>query len=259
MRTDDELREQIRQQGFWWHTVELRPGIVTPGQVDGDELLTQFGIPDDLTGKTVLDIGCWDGFYSFECERRGASRVVASDLWEWAGHGEFDLIREELGSAVVPLECSVYDLPDRLWGERFDLVLFFGVLYHLRHPLLGLEAVAACTKPGGLVIVDSLVGGAKDDGQGQVHLAPGAFMNYLGGRKETNDLTNWWAPNPAAVCLMLEEVGYRRIWIGPYYDPGRPRCVFHAVKASDEDCMEHAAEERRIEHQVNRYGPRGDM
>ena len=89
----------------------------------------------------MLDIGCWDGLFSFECERRGAERVVAADLWENAGRDAFDFAREELGSKVEPLECDVYDLPGKLGGERFDLVLFLGVLYHLRHPLLGLEKV----------------------------------------------------------------------------------------------------------------------
>ena len=156
-RTDDELREAIREHQFWYHSMELRPGITTPGIAQEHFVLNMLGIPEDLSGMTVLDIGCWDGFFSFECERRGAARVVSADLWDNAGREGFDLAREELGSKVEPLECSVYDLPGKLGGERFDLVLFLGVLYHMRHPLLALEQLAATVKPGGLAIVDTVV------------------------------------------------------------------------------------------------------
>ena len=149
MRTDDELRAALKQH-FWYHCIELRPGIVTPGLAGGAHSLPYYGIPEDLSGKSVLDIGCWDGFFSFECEKRGAERVVAADNWENAGRDAFDFARTELGSKVEPLECDIYDLPDKLGGERFDVVLFLGVLYHLRHPLLALEKVAACHQAPGV-------------------------------------------------------------------------------------------------------------
>jgi tRNA (mo5U34)-methyltransferase len=241
VRTDDELRTAVSEY-YWWHRIELRPGIVTPGQSPPiGPVLSRLG---NLTGKTALDIGCWDGLYSFECERRGAVRVVASDLWEWAGHGAFDLAREELGSAAVPLECDVCDLPSRLGGERFDLVLFLGVLYHMRHPLLALEAVAACTKPGGKIIVDTLVGG---DLETRVPL-----MRFLPSDEIAGDATNWWQPNVAAVCEMLADVGYEEIYAGPYYDcPPTLRGVFHAVKASDAHCLERAEADYRVRHQAD--------
>ena len=96
-------------------------------------------------GLSVLDIGAWDGFFSFECERRGASRVVAADYFSWHGSGwgtkaGFTLARDVLGSKVEDVDIDVMDLtPERV--GTFDLVLFLGVLYHLRHPLLALERV----------------------------------------------------------------------------------------------------------------------
>src|SRR5580704_15785161 len=119
MKTDDELLREI-EKIHWFHSIELRPGITTPGHSNESFTLSLLGLPEDLTGKTILDIGCWDGFYSFECERRGAKRVVSTDVWESTGRTGFDLAREELNSSVEPVEANIYDLPEALKGERFD-------------------------------------------------------------------------------------------------------------------------------------------
>jgi len=236
MRTDDELRKEIAQH-YWWHDMELRPGIITPGHGNVQTMLPYYGIPEDLTGLSVLDIGCWDGFYSFECERRGARRVVASDLWEPAGRGAFDLAREELDSKVMAWETDVYDL-NTAYAGRFDVVLFLGVLYHLKHPLLALEKVAAITKPGGLTIIDTIV-------------APGAgdwpVMIFIPGDEVNEDPTNWWAPNAMAMRHMLHNAGYASVDnTVPLYCGGRS--VFHAVKDSDAGCEAQAEKEREERH-----------
>ena len=223
MRTDDELRAAIAGQS-WYHSIELRPGIVTPGKSQEKFVLSMLGIPGDLTGKTVLDIGCYDGFFSFECEKRGASRVVACDTWELAGRGAFDLARDELGSGAVPLEASVYDLPGKLGGEQFDLVLFLGVLYHLRHPLLALEKVAACAAPGSLTIVDSVV----DD---RSLFTDRPLMAFFPGDELNGDPTNWWAPNHAALCLMTGAAGFDRA-VSRVQLHGGNRSIVHALKAT---------------------------
>ena len=104
-------------------------------------------IPDDLTGWSVLDVGAWHGFFSFECERRGADRVLAVDRYAWDRFGadEFLAARERLGSAVEHRRVDVHDLdPDEV--GRFDLVLLLGVFYHLRLPLRALERVRSVTK-----------------------------------------------------------------------------------------------------------------
>ena len=239
MRTDAELREAIRQHD-WYHSIELRPGIVTPGRAAERNVLPFLGIPDDLSGLTVLDIGCWDGFFSFECERRGAKRVVAADVWENTGRGAFDLAREELRSRAEPLQCSIYDLPGKLGGERFDLILLLGVLYHLRHPLLGLEAMAACHKPGGLAIVETVI-------DYDTVTAARPVMAFYPGRELNDDPTCWWGPNPHAVATMLGVAGYAsvlntvQLWLGN-------RGIFHALKMSDEDLEAGQARDREARH-----------
>ena len=213
--------------------MELRPGIVTPGIAQEHFVLSMLGIPEDLSGMTVLDIGCWDGFFSFECERRGAARVVSSDVWDLAGRRGFDLAREELGSKAEPVECSVYDLPEKLDGERFDLVLFLGVLYHMKHPLLALERVAETVKPGGLAIVDTAVDYQPMSEPPRMRFYPGDELN--------GDFTNWWTPNLSCVIDMLGVSGFAKI-ISYVQLHGGDRSVFHATKATDEDCA------ARIQH-----------
>ena len=243
MRTDAELREAIRQHD-WYHSVELRPGIVTPGRAAERNVLPYLGLPDDLSGLSVLDIGCWDGFFSFECERRGAKRVVASDVWEMLGRDAFDFARAELGSAVEPLECSVYDLPENLGGERFDLVLFLGVLYHLKHPLLALEKVAEVTAPGGVAIIETAVDAES--------LMDRPLMAFYPGDELNRDPTNWWAPNVPALASMLGVSGFRDVTCRVQLYGGN-RSVFHAVKVTDAERDKQARREqldRRFGHRA---------
>src|SRR5688500_12377798 len=123
----------------WYHTIDLGGGVVTKGVDASPARLIQLGLPASLAGKTVLDVGAWDGFFSFEAERRGAARVVAADHYSWHGTGwgtkaGFELARAALGSRVEDLDVDVMDLsPER--AGTFDVVFFLGVLYHLPNPL----------------------------------------------------------------------------------------------------------------------------
>lgn len=247
MRTDTELREAIRQYD-WYHSIELRPGIVTPGRAAERNVLPFLGIPEDLSGLSVLDIGCWDGFFSFECERRGAKRVVAADIWETLGRDAFDFARGELGSAVEPAQASVYDLPEALGGERFDLVLFLGVLYHLRHPLLAIEKVAEVTAPGGLAIIESAV----DAGA----LMDRPLMAFYPGDEMNNDPTNWWAPNVPALASMLGVSGFTDV-VSRVQLYGGNRAVFHAVKVTDAEAERRARRDLLDRRMHCRLGVRG--
>ena len=103
-------------------------------------------IPADLTGKSVLDIGAWDGFFSFECERRGAKRVLAIDTFSWDRYGKdgFLLARELLNSNVEHQRCAAEDIDAATLGT-FDLVLFLGVFYHLRSPISVLDRIRSVT------------------------------------------------------------------------------------------------------------------
>jgi tRNA (mo5U34)-methyltransferase len=115
-------------------------------------------IPEDLTGKTVLDIGAWDGFFSFEFERRGAKRVLAIDTYAW-DQGGFDcflLAHEYFRSKVEHRRMDVHELSPETVGT-FDLVFCAGVLYHMRHPLLGLERIRSVTAGQLILETNSLI------------------------------------------------------------------------------------------------------
>jgi len=188
----------------WFHTIDLGGGVVTNGIVDTAYRLARLDLPASLEGLTVLDIGAWDGFFSFECERRGAARVVAADYYSWHGPGwgtkaAFQLAREALGSAVEDVDIDVMDLsPERL--GTFDVVLFLGVLYHLRHPLLALERVSSVTR-------DQLILETVIDMVGFRRPALAFYPN----RELNDDPTNWWGPNVPAVRGMLTSVGFQQV------------------------------------------------
>jgi tRNA (mo5U34)-methyltransferase len=188
----------------WYHTIDLGGGVVTRGMDDTPQRLARVQLPASLHGLTVLDIGAWDGFFSFECERRGAARVVAADYYSWHGGGwgtkaGFNLAREALGSRVEDIDIDVMELsPERL--GTFDVVLFLGVLYHLRHPFLALERIAPLV--GRRLIVETVIDMV---GFGRPAMA------FYPGRELNNDPTNWWAPNAAAMRGMLENVGFERV------------------------------------------------
>lgn len=211
----------------WWHSgIELGEGVVTVGRSHPREnLLPYLHLPDDLTGKTVLDICTWDGFMAFECERRGAT-VTAVDSFAWdkgnaaitgwhkTGCDGFDLAHEALRSDVVPRYYDVLELDPAELGT-FEIVLFLGVLYHMRHPLLALEKVAAMTD--GLLILESHV--AMTDA-----LVPA--MRFYRGRELNNDPTNYWGPNEDCIEAMLHDVGFKHTKVYPGCGVGR--AVIHA-------------------------------
>src|SRR5271167_5075804 len=153
--TTEEISRLIGklQQLGWYHSLELPDGRVIPGLLTVEQLKTRisrYPIPEDLRGKRVLDIGAWDGWFSFELERRGAE-VMAIDTWD---NPRFHEMHRLLNSRVDYRQMDVYDLaPERV--GRFDIVLFMGVLYHLKHPLLALERVCAVTTE--MAAVDSFV------------------------------------------------------------------------------------------------------
>lgn len=188
----------------WFHCIDFGDGTVTPGRVDARSRLPALGLPANLTDKTVLDVGAWDGFFSFEAEKRGAERVLATDWYCWSGPGwgtkaGFETARRILGSRVEDLEIDVMDLsPDRI--GRFDLVLFLNVLYHLRHPLLALERIYDIT--GGQLILETHLDAMDDESP---------VMVFYPDSEMWDDPTTWWGPNPAAVVSMLKDVGFGHV------------------------------------------------
>ncbi|MDQ6750093.1 MAG: DUF1698 domain-containing protein [Actinomycetota bacterium] len=188
----------------WYHTMDLGGGVVTAGENRTPEHLQKVGLPRDLRGRTVLDVGSWDGAFAFECERRGAARVLATDHFCWGGEGwgtkaGFDLAKSALGSRIEERELDVLDLTPESVGT-FDVVLCLGVLYHMRHPFLVLERMAALTER--TLIVETVVD--------LVDLDRPAIAFYPGSEL-ADDPTNWHGPNPAAMHGMLAALAFTRI------------------------------------------------
>lgn len=204
--TSEELKSQVAKIK-WHHSIDLGQGVVTPGQDNSAKKLARLQFPDSFAGKSVLDIGAWDGFFSFEAERRGAKRVLATDsfVWrggcDWADKSGFDLSKRVLGSKVEEKEIDVLELsPDNV--GTFDVVFFLGVLYHMKHPLLALEHVASVARD--FLILETAV-----DMLGHKRPAMAFYVDDDVGR----DVTNWCGPNPAAVVGMLKTVGFKRVEI----------------------------------------------
>ncbi|HTU45274.1 MAG TPA: DUF1698 domain-containing protein [Bryobacteraceae bacterium] len=214
---DTPLADRV-QAIRWWHRISLGDGIVTPGPDDTPLKIAAAHLPADLTGKTVIDVGTWDGAFAFECEHRGASRVLATDLfvWERFGRAGFDLAHEILKSRVEPRMISVEDLAPGTVG-MFDIVLFLGVLYHAQDPMRYLRNVASICRD--LVVLETHID-ALDYPRPSAVFYPGDTLN--------NDPTNFWGPNPACVESMLLEVGFKRVLRFDSYSP--TRMVFHAWK-----------------------------
>lgn len=191
----------------WHHSIDLGDGLITPGQDNSARKLQRLGLPGSLRGLTVLDIGAWDGYFSFEAERRGAARVLASDSYSWNGSHDwgdkrgFLLAREVLKSKVEDMDIDVLELsPERV--GKFDVVLFLGVLYHMRHPMLAVERVASVTK--GMVVVETAV---------DLLWCRRPAMAFYVGDEVGGDATNWCGPNPQAVVGMLKVAGFKRVKI----------------------------------------------
>ena len=223
-----DVERQIREIK-WFHIIDLGNGIVTPGSVAG-MTHKQLGLPDDLQGQDVLDIGAFDGYYSFQAERHRARRVLATDWLVWnggwpTGNRGFQLCRTVLRSQVEDRTISVMDVaPDNV--GVFDVVLFLGVLYHLKHPLMALEQLAKVT--GRMMVLETHIDCTTVDG-------PAAA--FYPGRELADDPTNWWGPNPQCVEAMLRAAGFRKVkkhtvWIDKHGTwgrrPGQGRAIFHA-------------------------------
>ncbi len=233
------LREQVAAID-WYHTLELAPGIVTPGWLDHRPVRDRIPLPASLEGRRCLDVGTFNGFWAFELERLGAAEVIGVDLldpraWDWphgsdeatisaigsrlAGGRGFEIARAALHSKVTRLDRSIYDLSEADLG-RFDLVYLGSLLVHLRDPVRALERVRAVCD-GTLVVVDGIdlmmtlrsprVPAARLDGRGRPW---------------------WWWPNAAGLARLLEAGGFELVegprvlfvppgegWNPPRFDP----------------------------------------
>lgn len=241
--TRDQLEAMVKSVPFWFHSIDLGQGVITPGDHQTGaksaahlaEELAKLRLPD-LRGKSVLDIGAWDGFYSFEAERRGARRVVALDHYVWScdlpehikhwsecmarnaipepfhtmpywrpaelpGKRGFDTAHKALDSKV---EAVVADFMDADLGAlgAFDVVFYLGVLYHMEDPLRALKRVAAVTREVAVIETEAVLLPAYE------HMAVCEFFesNELFG-----DVSNWWSPNLKALGGLCRAAGFKRV------------------------------------------------
>lgn len=202
------IKSQVEAETYWFHRLELFPNLVTPGWSNPrTEKLPHYGVPTDLTGMRVLDVGCAEGFFSFEAERRGAKEVVAIDSFPDSVR-RFNICRNALGSRATAFLTNVYELNPRGFGT-FDVVFFFGVLYHLRNPILALEKIlSVCT--GRMLLQTASM---EIDSHGDVPLARFYPFGMPSGPpdKPSFDPTVFWMPNAACTRALVEHSGFRDI------------------------------------------------
>lgn len=198
----DEAAGFIASEGFVWHQrFELAPGVWTPGANDVGQLLDAAAVPVDLTGRRALDVGTANGGVAFELERRGAD-VVAVDVAPPDLYG-FDRLHERLGSTATFVRASLYDLRTKVDGH-FDVVVCFGVLYHLRHPLLGLDQLRTLVADGGRAWLETALADCRLGPRSHLPLAEFFRWGELG-----DDPSNWFAPTAAALDGWCRSAGFR--------------------------------------------------
>lgn len=217
LQDEREIRELIAAHGRWWHQIEVAPGIVTPGD-DSNRMklpiLEELGLSHSLHGKRVLDIGCSDGFFTFEAEKRGGE-VVAIDFVPETYSG-FATARRILDSRVTYRMDNVYNLEPEGYGT-FDVVFFLGVLYHLRKPLAALDAIRSVMKPGGELYVGTMLideyvqlpdGSATTLDSLNPLLRNIPLWQAYPADSLNGDYTNCFAPNMAALRAALREAEF---------------------------------------------------
>ena len=248
----NQIEEGVRSLG-WYHSIDLGNGIVTPGQSTTPPLIPS-QLPD-MRDRTVLDIGAWDGYYSFLAESCGASQVTALDHYVWgvdfrrrdeywadcAARGElpdhardvvdfwnpelpgrrgFDLARDVLHSKVEPAVADFMTTDLDSLGT-FDVVLYLGVLYHIKEPLTALERVRRVTREVALIETEAIdVAGYDGDG----------LVRFVAGNQHKGDFGNWYLPSMVALRSLCLAAGFSRVEtvVGP--PPRLGRSVVERVR-----------------------------
>ncbi|RWD99557.1 TIGR04290 family methyltransferase [Mesorhizobium sp.] len=213
-----EIRRRIDALGPWFHNMELAGVQTAPNHFLGNYPLIKWqkfadAIPADLSGKSVLDIGCNAGFYSIEMKRRGADRVLGIDFD--MGYLTQARFAAEIADFDIEFrELSVYDVA--ALGETFDIVLFMGVFYHLRHPLLALDLIREHVAPD-LMVFQSMQRGSSEVAalEQNYHFwthdlfdRPEFPKLHFVEHRYADDPTNWWIPNRGCIEAMLRSAGF---------------------------------------------------
>jgi tRNA (mo5U34)-methyltransferase len=212
----EQLARQISELGDWFHNLDLFGIPTAPNHFLGDFPKVKWkhiatAIPEDLTGASVLDVGCNGGFYSIQLKQRGARRVLGIDIDDrYLNQARF--AARTLGLDIEFQKVSVYDI-DQVPGT-FDYVFFMGVLYHLRYPLFALDKLVK--KVGGKLVFQTMIRGSEQVRNWEenyhfwnkeIFASPEFPCMYFIEQKYANDPTNWWIPNRPAAEAMLRSAG----------------------------------------------------
>jgi len=238
---------------FWFHSIDLGNGIVTPGHKRLENMQIEFALAFDsldLRGKTVLDVGAWNGAFSIEAKRRGAKRVIALDHATWnnpelRGREAFDLAVRACGVEVEAFDQDL-DSPQLSFDEllsfaklpAFDIVLYCGVFYHLKDPLAATRELASITRQT-MVLETHL----------EIFPDERPAMLFYPGSELDGDSTNWWGPNRSCVEQLLKLYEFdqitfamnqsaRRGFFHAYKQPHPPRQQVSTLRISRSDVIE---------------------
>ena len=265
------IADRVKAQPYWYHRIELPGGVTTPGWAPLDP--ARYCVPADLTGLRVLDIGAWDGYWTWEALKRGAAEVVAiDDFSDTCGAPEkidrsrkwatFDLCREALGfvqevvevktspdgqspetigwrnaagQIVERRELSVYNILPCNMGS-FDVVFFFGTIYHLKHPLLALEKIAAVCR-GALYVETACLDeySPYHGGLGKGYAENDMLMEFYPGAEYGSNAGNWWAPTLQCLGAMMASVGFGAIECWPLTEEPKALCECRGFASGTKD------------------------
>lgn len=203
----DEKRALVDSYKGWWHSIDFGDGVISNGRIPTYEHIKRWEIPANyFKGKKVLDIGAWDGFYSFYAEAHGAARVIAIDKVIWnmsknniANKRGFDIAKRCLSSKVNGIKMDIMNATPKKIG-RFDVIIFAGVLYHLEHPYLALSVIRNLLNPSGRLLIETHCDTTIDTDK--------PVMVYYPDDELAGDVSNWWGPNPKCMHRMLEKTGF---------------------------------------------------
>jgi tRNA (mo5U34)-methyltransferase len=237
--TAQSATEFIERSEFIWHQrFELAPGVWTPGVSSVEWLCALAQLPGDLSGLTVLDVGTTNAGTAFELERRGAQRVVALDIYDPAWFGVHAL-SEFLESKVEYVQGSVYELSWR-FTEQFDIVIFWGVLYHLRHPLMALDNLRTVTR--GWVSLETAI----CDFELPARQRDRALVRFYRSDELGGDTSNWFAPTVPALIDWCSSSGFDVGRVETWHRPDPTRAMIAMRPTGDQAEYERLSYERPL-------------
>lgn len=204
----EEKKNLVNSYHGWWHSIDFGDGIVSNGEKGGGPHIHTQEIgwfPNDFfLNNRVLDVGAWDGYYSFYAERQGASEVVAVDKFVWTGMAGnhrskrgFDIAHQILNSKVNSFVLAVEEMTPEILGT-FDSIIYAGVFYHLKNPYQSLEILDTLLNKNGRIMIETHMCNVGN---------PLPLMQFHPKNSLNNDHTNYWSPNSSCLKMMFEEIG----------------------------------------------------